>query len=144
MRKKRNHTGTGDRSEQPPNVAPAQVKAEYRLAVNTWLERKNTCVSAIYETLGGVQDALEITNQYILEKEILPQMAQTRRSWPKLLNRLIDRFKGEIHNELGDLNKILPILLLRSKSDWNRYLKKERRYNSSEDDDKDNMYYAHH
>ena len=45
MRKKRNHLGLEYRPPRPPNNAPAAAKAEYRFALDTWLERKDTCVS---------------------------------------------------------------------------------------------------
>ena len=47
-----------------------------------------------------------MVEQYILEKEILPGNALNKVVLAKeLLDRLVLRFRGEIQNELGDLNK---------------------------------------
>ena len=72
MRKKRNHLGLEAPPVRPPNNAAAAVRAEYKKDIEEWLERKDTCMSAFYETVQHVPDALEIVDQYILEKEILP------------------------------------------------------------------------
>ena len=75
----------------------------------------------------GISDALEITDQYILEKDILPQddpdnqYIQEKDILPqddpdkeilasKLLERLVNRFRGEVQDELGDLKKNSRIL----------------------------------
>ena len=50
------------RQTKPPNNAPAAAKAEERVALDTWLERKETCVSAIYKAVEGIPDALETTD----------------------------------------------------------------------------------
>ena len=42
------------------------------MELSEWLERKDTCVSSIYESVQGVPEALEIVEQYLREKEILP------------------------------------------------------------------------
>ena len=47
MRMKRNHLGLENRPARPPNNASAAAKTEYRVALDTWLERKDTYVSAI-------------------------------------------------------------------------------------------------
>ena len=106
MRKKRNHLGLEDRPARPPNNAQAQVRADFRTDTALWLERKDTCVSAIYEAVLNVPDALEIVEQYILEKDILPAADPEKEVLAgELLTRLIIRFRGEIQDELGDLNK---------------------------------------
>ena len=106
MRKKHNHLGLEDRPARPPNNASAAAKTEYRTALDTWLERKDTCVSAIYEAVKGIPDALEIADQYILEKDILPQDDPDREVLAsKLLEMLIIMYRVEIQDELGDLNK---------------------------------------
>ncbi len=51
-------------------------------------------------------EALEITDQYILEKEILANNHPDKEILAsELLERLVFRFRGEIQDELGDLNK---------------------------------------
>ena len=63
-------------------------------------------MSAIYETVQHVPDALEIVDQYILEKQILPGGDPNKDVLAsKLLQRLILRFRGAIQYEFGDLNK---------------------------------------
>ena len=76
MWKKCNHLGLEYRPARPPNNTSAAAKTEYRIALDNWLERKDTCVSAIYEAVEGIPDALEIADQYILpqddpDKEVL-------------------------------------------------------------------------
>ena len=81
MQKKRNHLCLEDRPARPPNNASAVAKTEYRTAQDTWLERKDTCVSAIYEAVEGIPDALEIPDQCILVKRTsYLKMTQTRKS----------------------------------------------------------------
>ena len=106
MRKNRNHLGLEEKPERPPPGAAAAVKAEYKHDLAAWLERKDTCVSSIYEAVQKVPEALEVVEQYILEKEILPGNAINKEVLAKeLLDRLVLRFRGEIQDELGDLNK---------------------------------------
>ena len=51
----------------------------------------------------GEPEALEIVEQYIGEKEILPAKDPNKEIWAKeLMARLIVRFRGEIQDELGD------------------------------------------
>ena len=71
-RKRRNHLGLEERPARPPNNAAAAIRAEYKMDLCEWLERKDTCVSSIYESVQGVPEALEIVEQYIREKETLP------------------------------------------------------------------------
>ena len=47
----------------------------------------------------GIPNALEITDQYILEKDILPQ------DDPDKVSKQVNRFRGEVQDELWDLNK---------------------------------------
>ena len=106
FRERRNHLGLEAPPVGPPNNAAAAVKAEYKKDMEEWLERKDTCVSAIYETVQHVPDALEIVDQYILEKEILPAGDPNKDVLAsELLQRLILRIRGAIQYELGDLNK---------------------------------------
>ena len=95
--------------------ASAAAKTEYRIALDTWLERKDTCVSAIHEAVEGIPDALEIADQYILEKDILPQDDPDKEVLAsELLERLVLRFRGEIQDELGDLNKKFTDFVIKS------------------------------
>ena len=106
MRKKRNHLGLEAPPVRRPNNAAAAVRAEYKKDIEEWLERKDTCVSAIYETVQHVPDTLEIVDQYILEKEILLAGDPNKDVLAsELLQRLFLRFRAAIQYELGDLNK---------------------------------------
>ena len=67
MRQRRNHLGLENRLERPPNNAVVAVRQEYKEDLAAWLERKDTCVSAVYESVQAVPEALEIVDQYILE-----------------------------------------------------------------------------
>ena len=106
MRKNRNHLGLEEKPERPPSGAAAAVKAEYKHDLAAWLERKDTCVSSLYEAVQKVPEAFEVVEQYILEKKILPVNAINKEVLAKeLLDRLVLRFRGENKDELGDLNK---------------------------------------
>ena len=98
----------GEAGTRPPGAAAA-VKAEYKHDLAAWLERKETCVSSIYEAVRKVPEALEVVEQCILEKEILPGNAVNKEVLAKdLLDRLVVvvRLRGEIiQDKLGDLNK---------------------------------------
>ena len=105
MKKKRNHLGLEDAPAIPPHNAQARAREDYKIALSLWLERKDTCVSAIYESVQQAPEALEIVDQYILEKEILPANDPNKEPLAKeLLQRLIARFRGEIIDEVGDLS----------------------------------------
>ena len=71
-----------------------------------WLVRKETCISAIYESVFNVPDALEIVEQYIyVYKEILPASdPQTEPLASDVLEKLVNQFCGKIQDELGNLN----------------------------------------
>ena len=98
--------GLENRPERPPNNAAAAVRQEYKEELAAWLERKDTCVSAAYESVQAVPEALEIVDQYILEKEILDADDPDKEVLAKdLVSRLVNRFRGEVQDELGDLNR---------------------------------------
>ena len=106
MKKKRNHLGLEPHGlVRPANHATAAVKETYQKALEAWQERKDTCVSEIYNAVEDNADALEIVDQYLLEKEILPaNHADKETLASELLTRLINRFRGEIEDEVGDLS----------------------------------------
>ena len=53
-----------------------------------------------------ISEALEIVDQYILEKEILDADDPNKEVLAKdLVSRLVNRFRGEVQDELGDLNR---------------------------------------
>ena len=72
MRKRRNHLGSEDRHERPPNNVAAVTRAGLMQVLSEWLDRKDMSVSSIYESLQGLPEALEIVEQYIREKKNLP------------------------------------------------------------------------
>ena len=70
MRKWRNHLGLENTPKRPNNAAAA-VRQECKEELAAWLERKDTCMSTVYESVQAVPKAMEIVDQYILEKDIL-------------------------------------------------------------------------
>ena len=106
MKKKRNHLGLEPHGlVRPPNNATIEIKEVYRKALEAWQERKDTCVSEIYSAVEGNTDALEIADQYMLEKEILPVNDPNKETLAsELLTRLINRFRGEIEDEVSKLS----------------------------------------
>jgi hypothetical protein len=116
MKKKRNHLGLEPHGlVRPANNAPQAAKEAYRQELETWKERKDTCISAIYDAAENDSEALEIVNQYLREKEALPIADPLREPLASdLITNLINRFRGELEDEVGDLNskftnfKILP------------------------------------
>ena len=71
MRKTTNHLGMEEKPERPPQGAAAAVRVEYKHDLAAWLERKDMCVSSIYEAVQSVPEALEIVEHYMVEKEIM-------------------------------------------------------------------------
>ena len=54
----------------------------------------------------GISDPLEITNQYILEKDILPKDDPDKEvQASKQLKRFVNRYRGEVQDELEGSNK---------------------------------------
>ena len=105
MRKRLNYLGLENRPDRLPTDAAAAVRQEYKEELAAWLERKDTCVSAVYEYVQAVREALEIVDQYILEKEILDADDPNKEVLANdLVSRLVNRFRGEVQNELADLN----------------------------------------
>ena len=52
MKKRRNHLGLEPHGlVRPGNNAPANVKETYQKALEIWQERKDTCISFIYESV---------------------------------------------------------------------------------------------
>ena len=77
----RNHLGVEVKPERPPQSAAAAVRVEYKHDLAAWLEQNDTCVNSIYEALRSVLEALQIVEQYIVEKENLLAGDPTRKSW---------------------------------------------------------------
>ena len=106
MRRNRNHLGSDKRPERPPQGATAAVRAEFKQDLAAWLERKDTCVSSIYEAVQSVPEALEIVEQYMEEKEILLAGDPNKEGLAsEIVERLMGRFRGKIQDELGNLNR---------------------------------------
>jgi hypothetical protein len=104
MFKNRNHKGFDTPPVQVGNAAGA--RAAWQKLMDTWLERKDTCVSTIFVSCQDDCDASSIVAQYMLEKEMLPDgHANKETSASELRDRLLNRFRGELQDELGELNK---------------------------------------
>jgi hypothetical protein len=96
MSHKRAHLGLRSAPVQAGNAAAAHQKA-----LENWKERNDICVSSIYLSCAGNTDALEIADQYLLEKEILDDDDADKEPEAKeLLKRLHDKFKLDEIDEL--------------------------------------------
>jgi hypothetical protein len=96
MAHKRSHLGL-----RSAPVQAGQAAAAHQKALENWKERNDTCVSSIYLACAGNTDALEIADQYLLEKEILDEDDADKDPEAKeLLKRLHDKFKLDEIDEL--------------------------------------------
>jgi hypothetical protein len=101
MTRNRNHLGF----ERPPTLVGSQ-HAKHEKAMEVWLERKDTCVSTIFTACRYDAVALEVVKQYRREKMMLPDTDPNKDTLAsELLDRLTIRFRGELQDELGELNK---------------------------------------
>ena len=106
MRKNRNHLGLEERPHRPADNASTAVKNKYKEDLDKWLERKDTCISSIFEAVQPVAEALEIVDQYFREKDMLPPDDPDKEMLAsELVNKLVIRFRGETQYELVELNK---------------------------------------
>lgn len=79
MRKKRNHLGLEPHGLVMPGAgANAETRNIYRAALEAWKERKDTCVSAIYESVEENPDALEIVDQCFWKRKLSQPTIQTK------------------------------------------------------------------
>ena len=98
--KKTPSPGTGGKTRTATQQCTSSSEAKYRVTLDTRRERKDACVSAIYE-------AVEITDQHSLpqndqDKEVLVR---------ELLERLIIRFRGELRMNEGVRTKITDFVI---------------------------------
>ena len=104
--KNKNHLGLEEKPERPPQGAAAAVRVEYKHDLAAWLERKDTCVSSIYEAVQSVPDALKIVEQYMVKKIILLAGDPNKEVLAsELVEKLIGRFHSKILYKLGDFNR---------------------------------------
>jgi hypothetical protein len=101
MERKRNHLGLRPHGL----VAPAgNNRLDYEKKVETWKERNDTCVAAIYYSTKGNSDAYTIVDQYIERKEALPDNDPNKEKLASdLIQLLVERFEGEEEDEIGGL-----------------------------------------
>ena len=69
MRKNKIHLGLEDKPECRPQGTAAAVKAEHKQDLAAWLEQKDTCARSICKAVQSVPEALEIVEQYMMEKK---------------------------------------------------------------------------
>ena len=101
MARKRNHLGLGPGPAALPHGASAAARAEHKKSMEAWLERKDTCISAIHEAIAGDSIAGEVIDQYMLTKEMLPEDDPAKEPLAgELLDRLQARFQGEEEDEI--------------------------------------------
>jgi hypothetical protein len=82
MKKKRNHLGLTPHGLVTPAInASDEMKLAFERKVEEWKERKDTCISIIYECASNNGEALEIVDQYVLEKEYSLQMMPIKSHW---------------------------------------------------------------
>lgn len=90
MKKNRNHLGLEDPPAGGRNL-------------ESWRERNDTCVSTIWEACEHDPDVLEVANQYLEGKAILPADDPAKEVLSsELLQTLVDRFRGEIGTVIGE------------------------------------------
>ena len=101
--KNRNHLGLKPHGiAQPANNATALAKTEYAKMVDEWETRNDTCISMIHEAVKENTEALEIFQQYLSEKEALPDNAANKAERSQeILEKLKLRFSGEIQDEMA-------------------------------------------
>jgi hypothetical protein len=63
---------------RPGNNATAIVKETYQKALEIWQERKDTCISFIYESVAGNGEALEIVDIFWRKKCFQQMILQKR------------------------------------------------------------------
>ena len=78
MRKKRNNP-LEEKSQA--SQQSSYICEEYPNQLAIWLERKDTSISAIYESVLKVPNALELVELDMLEKEILPAADPQKDLW---------------------------------------------------------------
>jgi hypothetical protein len=116
MGQKRNHKGLEDQPAAPGvGMHLANVRIKWEKDLEVWRERNDTCVSKLYEAVKGEARAKLVADQYLREKEALPDNALDKDPLAKdLMTRLINRFKEEDQDTLRILNgkfsqfKVLP------------------------------------
>jgi hypothetical protein len=87
----------------PTINAADEMKLAFERKVEEWKEQKDTCIGIIYECAANNGEALEIVDQYVLEKEILPANDTNKESLAsELTTRLVNRFRGELEDEIVD------------------------------------------
>jgi hypothetical protein len=106
MKKKQNHLGLTPHGLVAPAInASDEMKLAFERKVEEWKERKDTCISISYECASNHGEALEIADQYVLEKEILPANDANKESLAsELTSRLVNRFRGELEDEIADFS----------------------------------------
>ena len=108
MAKRRNHLGLGDRPVRPwedHQLGTAAQRSKFEHDEEKWLERKDTCVCAIYSSVKDDAVAREVVDQYMNEKRMLPANDVTKEVLAsELILRLTTRFRGEIQDEISTWN----------------------------------------
>ena len=89
MKKNRNHLGL-----EPKPAGGGRAR-------ELWHERNDTCVATIWEACEHDADVLEVANQYMEAKALLPDDDPNKEVLSnEMLQTLVDRFRGELGNVL--------------------------------------------
>jgi hypothetical protein len=107
MARHRNHLGLGARPvvNWQGTGTPAQ-RAKFDKEEEIWLERKDTCVCAIYAAVKEDPVAREVVDQYLTEKEIAAAVNadQGETLASEIIGRLTTRFRGDVQDEINVWN----------------------------------------
>ena len=105
MTKRRNHLGLRPHGLVRPAAGGQQAAQDYQDKLEAWKERNDTCVAVIYHSCKSDSDAIEIIDQYIQEKDALPDGDPNKEPVAhEMIERLVDRFEGEQEDEIGELS----------------------------------------
>ena len=107
MARHRNHLGLGARPVVNwQGIGTAAQRAKFEKEEETWLERKDTCVCAIYAAVKEDPVAREVVDQYLTEKDIAAadnaDQGETLAS--EIIERLTTRFRGDVQDEINVWN----------------------------------------
>ena len=103
--KNRNHLGLGLPPAAPVNQYAATL-SRYEKDVENYYERRDTCVSFVWEAVKNDSQVLEVIALYVSMRESLPVNDPNRGDLEPevMLERAVDKFRGKVQNVLEELN----------------------------------------
>lgn len=104
MARRRNHLGL-QRPPAPFGGGNAAARLAHERLMEIWLERKDTCVSAIHKATAKDPIAREVIDQYLLDKELLADDHEDKEPLAiDMITLLRERFRGELQDEINEWN----------------------------------------